>query len=48
MRYFVQIGREFATAGHLVFWKPYPHVSHYSKEYAKCNLGEFFHNNTFI
>ena len=26
MRYFVQIGREFPTAGHLVFWKPYPWV----------------------
>ena len=26
MRYFVQIGCEFSTAGYLVFWKPYPWV----------------------
>ena len=26
MRYFVKIVREFPTAGHLVFWKPYPWV----------------------
>ena len=26
MRYFVKIVREFLTAGHLVFWKPYPWV----------------------
>ena len=26
MRYFVQIGNEFLTARHLVFWKPYPWV----------------------
>ena len=41
----MQIGREFPTAGHLVFLKTVP-VSQDSKEYAKCKLGEFVHNNT--
>ena len=41
----VKVQWEFPTAGHLVFWKPYPWVK-ILKNYAECKLGEFVQYNT--